>query len=333
VKTKAELEHFILTKNLATAESLNKRELTAREIQLMPEPVYSWHQQNNLKNVEAALDAPRIQAENKKNSADARSMRIWADKATEEEIQESISEVAKFCQRYPQFVGSYVPNREALISWLREKNLSCVKANLVRAFEDLGSKGRLVLNPSAVGLGTETEISGQRVVRHPELYKLLAPAPTEGQRAKLEQGKMSAAEWKEAHKEDFKSTQASPSFFRALERAIATFRLSNPTYLPTEENREKMDNFLKANRLQMNPQGLQAAFSYLTSRGELELNESGVIEGTVTRYTNLGGSAPGFPPKSDKYSFQKKISSLSSTEYLERINNDPAFREAVNSLG
>ena len=130
-----------------------------------------------------------------------------------------------------------------------------------------------------------------------------------------------------------KPTQASPSFFRGLEQAIATFRLSNPTYLPTEENQAKMEKFLKANGLQMNPQGLQAAFSYLTSRGELELNESGVIEGTVTRYTNLGGSAPGFPPKSDKYSFQNKINSLSASEFQQRLNDDPQFREAVNALG
>src|SRR6266550_8398586 len=168
MRTKAELEHFILTKRLATTESLSQRELTAREIHLMPEPVYSWHQQNNLKNVEAALDAPRSQAGNKKNAVDAKSSRIWADKATEEEIQESISEVAIFSKAYPQFVGSHIPNREALISFLREKNLPCTARNLVTAFEDLGSKGLLVLNPSAIGIGTESEISGYRVVRHPE---------------------------------------------------------------------------------------------------------------------------------------------------------------------
>ena len=333
MKTKAELEHLILTKHLATAESLTQRELTAREIHLMSEPVYAWHEQNNRANVAKALDAPRLKAANVKNAEAAKSQRIWKNEATNEETEESIREVQKFVAAYPQFRADFVPNREALISFLRERNLPCVKANLVAAFEDLASKGFLLLNPSAIGIGEESEISGGRVVRHPELYKLLAPAPTEAQKAKLEQGKMSAAEWKEAHKEDFKPTQASPSFFRALEQAIATFRLSNPTYIPTEENQEKMETFLKANDLQMNPQGLQAAFSYLTSRGELELNKSGVIEGTVTRYTNLGGSQPGFPPKSDKYSFQKKISSLSSSEYRERINNDPEFRQAVNALG
>ena len=327
MKTNGELNY------LAQKHGWKAETLTRARINRMPADESDWHSRFNADEFTRAWGEDQAKAENKKNTEAAKSQRIWKNEATNEETEESIREVQEFVAAYPQFRADFVPNREALISFLRSKTLSCVKANLVAAFEDLASKGFLLLNPSAIGIGEESEISGGRVVRHPELYKLLAPAPTEAQKAKLEQGKMSAAEWKEAHKEDFKPTQASPSFFRALEQAIATFRLSNPTYIPTEENQEKMETFLKANDLQMNPQGLQAAFSYLTSRGELELNKSGVIEGTVTRYTNLGGSQPGFPPKSDKYSFQKKISSLSSSEYLERINNDPEFRQAVNALG
>ena len=117
---------------------------------------------------------------------------------------------------------------------------------------------------------------------------------------------MSAAEWKETHKEDFRETRLSDFQQRSWDQAIATFKLSNPTYIPNDSNRGKMLAFITKNGLQLNPQGLQAAFTFLTSRGELELNESNVIEGHATRYTDLGGSEPGFPPKSDKYSFQKK---------------------------
>src|SRR6266403_2358820 len=159
MRTKAELEHFILTKRLATTESLSQRELTAREIHLMSEPVFAWHEQNNRANVEKALDAPRIKAANVKNAEAAKSQRIWKNEATNEETEESVREVQKFVAVYPQFRADFVPNREALISFLRERNLSCVKANLVTAFEALASKGLLVLNPSAIGIGTETEIS------------------------------------------------------------------------------------------------------------------------------------------------------------------------------
>src|SRR5437879_5148138 len=144
--------------------------LTHGQIQRMSSDEADFHSKLNKEEFEKALDAPRIKAENKKNAEGAKAQRTWGDAASEEETQEAIQEVAIFCRAYPQFVGSYIPNREALISWLREKNLACTARNLVYAFDDLASKGFLVLNPSALGLGTESEISGQRVVRHPELY-------------------------------------------------------------------------------------------------------------------------------------------------------------------
>jgi len=324
VKTKAELEHFILTKHLATAESLTNRELTAGEIQLMPEPVYSWHQQNNLKNVEAALDAPRIQAGNKKNAVDAKSSRIWADKATEEEIQESISEVAKFCQRYPQFVGSYVPNREALISFLRERNLPCVKANLVTAFEDLASKGLLVLNPSAIGIGMESEISGYRVVRHPELYKLLAPAPTEGQRAKLEQGKMSADEYRKQHPEAFRDPQVYADTAEKIKREINSFRSFHPEYKLTEENSKHLQAYISKRKLPFNRESLEAAYSELVREGYIETNPEAVVSSGGTKLIDYGGR-PG------RANLSHEINRMSAAEYTRWLEN-PANRRLVDDL-
>lgn len=344
MRTKAELEHFISTKGLATAESLTQRELTESEIRRMPEAVYAWHEQNNRANVEKALDAPRVKAENRKNAENAKTTRFWKDEATKEEGEQAIQETLKFHGAYPQFRGDYVPNRYAMRDWLREKSLPWTFENLVSAFEDLTMKGQIVLDPSALGIGTESEIFGHRLKTHPQLSRLLEPAPTEEQKAKLAERRMSAAEWKEAHKEDFRQTRLSDFQLRSWDQAIATFLLSNPTYIANDSNRAKILEFIKNNHklqlpngkvlaLSINPQGLQTAFDELSSRGELELNESRVIEGQATRYTNLGGSEPGFPPKSDKYSFQRKIQTMSSSEYLDRINNDPAFREAVNALG
>ncbi len=321
MKTKAELEHLILTKHLATAESLTKRELTAREIHLMPEPVYSWHQQNNLKNVEVALDAPRIQAENKKNSADAKSARIWADKATEEEIQESISEVAKFCQRYPQFVGSYVPNREALISWL---NLPCTARNLVSAFEDLASKGLLLLNPSAIGIGTEDAISGQRVVRHHELYRLLAPAPTEAQKAKLEQGKMSADEYRKQHPEAFRDPRVYADAAEKIKREINSFRSFHPEYLLTEENSKHLQAYIEKRKLPFNRESLEAAYGELVREGYIETNPEAVVSSGGTKLVDFGGR-PG------RANLSREINRMSAVEYARWLEN-PANRRLVDDL-
>jgi hypothetical protein len=333
MRTKAELEYAIFTRKLATVESLTERELSEREIRQMPTVVLEWHLQNNARNVEKAANAERLKEENRKNAETASIMRMHNNEATEEETKSAVEEVKIFCAAFPQFIGSYMPNREALISWLKEKTLPITAKNLETAFQALGVQGKILLNPKAIGIGTESEVSGHRLKTHPQLHRLLEPAPTAEQREKIEQRKMSAADWKDAHKEDFRETRVSDFQQRSWDQAIATFLLSNPTYEATDSNRIKILEFIKSNGLQINPQGLQAAFNFLVPRGELELNEGNKIEGQATRYTNLGGSPPGFPPKSDKYSFQKKVNSMGSKEYLDRINNDSAFREAVNALG
>ncbi len=310
MRTKAELEHLILTKHLATAESLTKRELTAREIHLMPEPVYSWHQQNNLKNVEAALDAPRIQAENKKNSADAKSSRIWADKATAEETQEAIQQVAIFCKKYPQFVGSYVPNREALISFLREKNLSCVKANLVTAFEHLASKGFLLLNPSAIGIGTESEISGYRVVRHPQLYKLLAPAPAEKDRIKLAEQKMSADEYRKQHPEAFRQ-EVPVLVLGKVKQAIQTFLSVHPEYVLSDEHKKHLCAYIEKRNLPFTLNSLETAYAELVKEGYVKPNPEAVVSATGRNLWVSNGGEQG-PTRAN---LSREINRMSAAEY------------------
>jgi len=72
-----------------------------------------------------------------------------------------------------------------------------------------------------------------------------------------------------------------------------------------------------------NPQGLQAAFDAL--KDKLEINENARQTAQVVRYADLGGSERGFPARSNKYSFQRKIDSMSSQVYLRRVNEDPQF--------
>ena len=56
MRTAEETKHLILTKGLATEESLVRRPLTEAELRQMPGPVYGWHLQNNAENVEKAFN-------------------------------------------------------------------------------------------------------------------------------------------------------------------------------------------------------------------------------------------------------------------------------------
>jgi len=290
----------------------------------MSEPVFAWHEQNNRANVEKALDAPRIKAANVKNAEAAKSQRIWKNEATNEETEESVREVQKFVAVYPQFRADFVPNREALISFLREKNLSCVKANLVTAFEALASKGLLVLNPSAIGIGTETEISGARVVRHPELYRLLAPAPTEAQKAKLEQGKMSADEYRKQHPEAFRDPQVYADTAEKIKREINSFRSFHPEYKLTEENSKHLQAYISKRKLPFNRESLEAAYSELVREGYIETNPEAVVSSGGTKLIDYGGR-PG------RANLSHEINRMSAAEYTRWLEN-PANRRLVDDL-
>jgi len=318
MKTNGELSY------LAQKYGWKAETLTRARINRMTADESDWHSRFNADEFTRAWGEDQAKAENKKNSADAKSARIWADKATEEEIQESISEVAKFCQRYPQFVGSYVPNREAVISWLRTRNLPCVKANLVTAFEDLASKGLLVLNPSALGLGTETEISGGRVVRHPELYKLLAPAPAEKDRLKLAEQKMSADEYRKQHPEAFRDPRVYAEAAEKIKREINSFRSFHPEYLLTEENSKHLQAYISKRKLPFNRESLEAAYGELVREGYIEINHETVVSSGGTKLVNFGGR-PG------RANLSHDINRMTAVEYARWLEN-PANRRLVDDL-
>jgi len=357
VRTKAELEYLITKKSLAAPESLTQRELSESEIRRMPEPVYEWHLQNNAKNVEAALNAPKIQAENKRNAATATAQRFWNNRAPEEDVKQAQKATALFKEKYPQVRFDYTPNIEALNTWLRAKNLLITFPNLVQAFETLTQEGKLLLDPSALGISNEDEVSGHRLKTHPSLYKLLEPVPTaeelENRRKKnkynltAEEKEMSAKQYREAHKEDWRETSISARHQQDWDKAIGFFLQAHPEFARTESNRKKVLQFIvtngglevpkqgpeAANGLQINPQGLEAAFQALKLKGELELNEGAVQQGQVVGYTNLAGTEidarSGFV--ANDTNLTAKINKMSAKEYSVWLQS-PSNRKAANEI-
>src|SRR6266849_5933195 len=120
---------------LAQKNGWEKGPLTFARVQRRGVREYEFHQAFNKAELDKALDSPRVEGENKRNAEASKVGRMWADQATPEETQAALAEVTAFCKAYPQFIGRHVPNREALVAWLREKNLPVTFATLSTAFQ------------------------------------------------------------------------------------------------------------------------------------------------------------------------------------------------------
>jgi hypothetical protein len=318
---------------LASKKGWTVGPLTYRQVQRMDSDQYRFHEIFNKAELEKALDSPRVEAENKKNAEASKAGRMWADQATPEETEAALAEVTAFCSAYPQFIGGHVPNRKALIAWLQEKNLPVTFANLSTSFQALGSEGKILVNPSALGIGTDTEVGGARLKNHPELWRLLEPALSAEQKAKIAEQKMSAKQYREAHKEDWRIDRIPDQQRASWNKAIGFFLQSRPDVVPSSENLKKIGDFIFANGLQMNPQGLEAAYKSLKAKGELELNEGAVQEGQALRYTNLadtgGDVRSGFVGRDTNLA--AKIASMSADEYSRWLQS-PSNRKAADAL-
>src|SRR5207302_11197832 len=177
-------------------------------------------------------------------------------------------------------------------------------------------------NPSALGLGTETEISGGRVVRHPELYKLLAPAPAEKDRLKLAEQKMSADEYRKQNPEAFRDPRVYAEAAEKIKREINSFRSFHPEYLLTEENSKHLQAYISKRKLPFNRESLEAAYGELVRQGYIEINHETVVSSGGTKLVDFGGR-PG------RANLSREINRMSAAEYAEFIAN-PTNRRSID---
>lgn len=301
--------------------------LTRGGINRMTADESDFHSRFNADEFNRAWKEDSVKAQEAKNKAEKDAKRFWKNLATDDEVTEASQEVHIFCYAFPQFIKN-AANCEALNDWLGERNLPMTARNLVTGFQALGAQGKLTLNPSALGIGSETEISGNRLARHPQLWRLLEPAEIAEDQELLAQRKMSADEWRNQHLQEW---NVPAKVVEAWEKSVATFRHNHPEYLPTEENGDKMRAFIRANGLQINPQGLEAAYNYLKTRGELELNTTAVVSGQTTKMVDYGEQPRGLQLP-EKESLRHKINNMSAAEYLEWAKS-PANRRAADAVG
>jgi len=314
MRTKAELEYFIAKKGLASAESLSQRVLTDAEIRRMPEPVYSWHYQNNRANLDRALEAkPR-------------------NKPVPPAFNEQRELAEKLFHDYPQLLRTS-ENAAAIDSYLAAMpNPTFTFSDFREAFEKQTLAGRLMLNPSACDAGDETEVTGHRLRTHPNLYKMLASYTAESQERERTK-RMSAADYKKEHPEAFDSGKVPPMIENRFRQAVATLLVNHPELVQSEENAELLRSYLAEKGLPFNVTNLEVAHTALREAGELKTNSEAVVTSGQTKLIDLGGyREPGYPPRSRKSSFQQKIDGMTADELKQRMAIDPAFRDALDGL-
>lgn len=247
------------------------------------------------------IDAERARREQaaakEKAQAEEHAAALWQDRYTRDDADAADRAIHDFCQRHPNFKRSIPRNGELLVSELRRNNELVTLETLERAYQTLRPMGVFVEK-------TEEE---RRVDR------------------------LSADQYRQEHPE-LADHRVPPVILKQAEKALLTFISTHPQYIPCEGNRALMMEWLSEVGLPPTTGNLDSAFTALQSQGLLKVN-SAVVTSGATKLTDFGDTGPrGVPPQSSKYSFRKKIESMSASEYAERCANDPQFKEALDNL-
>jgi hypothetical protein len=136
--------------------------LTMEQVRGMSSAALRWHEQFNAENLKAALELPAKLAEGKSIDKAWAAKRLWDDQtqATPEQSGAIWQALEKFKRSYPQFIQSRREN-EVVLLWLKDRNMEVTFPSLVESFEANALAGKLWLNPNAINVGSESEVSGQ----------------------------------------------------------------------------------------------------------------------------------------------------------------------------
>jgi hypothetical protein len=180
--------------------------VTPEQVKAMSSAALRWHEEFNNENLEKAFTSQTVDKYNKTVRVNQANKRMYEGGASPEESQAAFDAGDRFAQRYAQFVRS-VPNAKVIMEYMEEANLDARKVeSYMEAFEHLAPLGKLALNPSAIGAGSETEIYD--VAKHRNYHLLM-----QAQRRPSEIDRMSADEFKAAAQKthpDLRDKRVSP---------------------------------------------------------------------------------------------------------------------------
>ena len=220
-------------KTLGERNGWTQRELSMREIhQQMGADETLWHQTFNKENFDKAVERDAVVKERTVINQKWDAKKLWDDvtKPTPEQAAEIASALERFKQTYPQFIQSRAENGIILLG-LRDKNMAVTFENLVESFEDCAMKGLVHLNPSAIALGSQTDISGDELLHHQNFHKLIQP-----QKRISDVDRLSADEFFQQNKEVLADRRTPPIIQARNAKAASTAALLQQTETSTAKS-------------------------------------------------------------------------------------------------
>lgn len=275
------------------------RPLTPADIRAMSATEIEWNEVFNKANLHAALNTPTPAEKARQEEVKAVRSLAWhirAERVDDEEQLQIEVETVRLRHRYPALIDSE-ENWRILGNFLGEHRLLPTLQNFERAYLELVPQGLLSIDPSAIGVGTETNVSGNQLkylLRNRKGFEdILEPMARPEQTAQYDEAmrmaRQSAADYRKEHGAD--------TYF-------------DPEY-PTRVS------------------------PLITARGNKTPIPEVRAEGQVTRLSDQSGHAPGYPEyfsEEGKASFRRLVSKMSASELADRCRTDPQFRRAVDKM-
>jgi len=167
-------------KALGVRRYYQDRALDARAVANLSSDEYLWFQTFFPARIEHAAQIENVKNHNKAAMKQVGAQQFWSkywgttNQAAPAEANRILGELQKFQASFPQFIVSRSENG-VVLQWLRERHLELTYRNLVDSFEANALEGRLHLNPSAIGAGSESEVTGEALTRHHNFHLLIQP--------------------------------------------------------------------------------------------------------------------------------------------------------------
>lgn len=184
--------------NLAKVNNWKVRDLNKTDIQAMSSAEFAWFEAIHPELLEAAFERDSNIKHNEEAMKGWDVRKKWSGQiaATDDDRQKMKVVAEQFERMYPQWIKSE-SNASEVWNFMRQNNLDPTQiASVIAAFESLAQSGKISLNPSAIGAGQETSVTGSELTSHRNFHRLL-----QSQRRPTVDEAKSADAWLQEHPE------------------------------------------------------------------------------------------------------------------------------------
>ena len=174
------------------------RELSMSDIRTMSSAELRYHEVCNSEKFQVALERDSNKKHNEQAMKGWDVRKKWSGEiaATDSDKQKMKAVAEQFERMYPQWIKSE-SNASEVWNYMRQNNSDPTQiASVIAAFEALAQSGKISLNPSAIGAGQETSVTGSELTSHRNFHRLL-----QSQRRPTADEAKSADAWLQDHPE------------------------------------------------------------------------------------------------------------------------------------